>query len=143
MSHFPGSTHKACAGLVFFAIHTKSPSLLPHGILCSAIQVGGVFTVKERHSREKSFPEKPCFFASLRPKTRALQTARSYKSIPCSLFPLEPTPSNFPVMRFSHFLALFHRQVTLFLSNPPFPSFPSLPLENKIHFLLLWTIITK
>lgn len=143
MPHFPGSTHTACAGLLFFVIHTKSPSLLPHGILCPAIQVGGVFTVREQYSREKSFQEKLCCLASLRPNTRALQAARSSKSIPRSLFPLEPTPSNFPVMHFSHFLALFHHQVNLFLLNPPSPSFPSLPLENKIHFLLLWTIITK
>ena len=102
-------------------------STLPQSILCSAIQVAGVFTVTEQYSREKSFPENPCFFASLRPKTRALQTAQSYK-IHCSLFSLEPTPSNFPVMHFSHFLAPFHPQVNLFLLNPP-PFFPLSPLS--------------
>ena len=126
MPHFHGSTHTACACLLFFTMHTESPSSLPHSILCSAIQVAGVFTVTEQYSREKSFPENPCFFVSLTPKARALQTAQSYK-IPCSLFSLERTPSNFPVMHFSHFLALFHPQVNLFLIEPPF--FPLSPLS--------------
>ena len=96
-------------------------------------QVAGIFTVTEQYSREKSFPENPCFFASLRPKTRALQTAQSYK-IHCSLFSLEPTPSNFPVMHFSRFLALFHSQVNLFLLNPFFPLSPLSLLKTRSIF---------